>query len=522
MGGGNRVLAALLPMALGACMGPPAFQDRPNLRPRLPPTDTTSLQLDSSLVEPMYTTLLPIDLSTVIRVAAAESVDIRIARYQVEQTHGRLESRVGTALPAVVPRALFQRIDGRNLNANGDLFNVGFGVFQPSIAIEWILNPGQAIYEIVAAKKRLMAAHYQEEAVIQRTLRLAAEQYYELVLAQALIAATHRSMEEARELLRIEQLRKQAGVGVPADELRAQARLAEREQDLAVAMNQLYRASLALTLTLQLEDPTVTLIPDADSVPPIRLVREDLGIEEMMAVAVKFRPDLEALRVLAEAAADDESSAWWQGLGPELALSYQYGGITAHSNNIRSPQGIPNNLILNPLSTDSSFSGNPFVNGLSRELIGRGSRRIEGSRDVTFKFNQRTEFNAGAAARWSLSVFGDLRSARAGKGRALLEARGKLLEVRAQVVDAVQTSALNHKLIDMAGRQVAAAVEALRLTEANLQAGTMTTLDVLQAQNSVAQARLRYAEAAVRFNQSQVNLLAGLGLLDEAALIPRS
>ena len=39
-------------------------------------------------------------------------------------------------------------------------------------------------------------------------------------------------------------------------------------------------------------------------------------------------------------------------------------------------------------------------------------------------------------------------------------------------------------------------------------------------QDSATQARLRYAGAVVRFNQSQVDLLAALGLLDETSLAP--
>jgi outer membrane protein TolC len=48
----------------------------------------------------------------------------------------------------------------------------------------------------------------------------------------------------------------------------------------------------------------------------------------------------------------------------------------------------------------------------------------------------------------------------------------------------------------------------------------MLLLDVLQAQNELDTARLRYADAVVRYNQSQVNLLASLGLLDAPALSP--
>ncbi|MCH8150559.1 MAG: TolC family protein [Planctomycetes bacterium] len=63
-----------------------------------------------------------------------------------------------------------------------------------------------------------------------------------------------------------------------------------------------------------------------------------------------------------------------------------------------------------------------------------------------------------------------------------------------------------------------AAQEALRLSEMNLKAGAMTTLDVLQAQDAATQARLRYAASVVHYNQSQVNLLAALGLLNEGTL----
>jgi len=41
------------------------------------------------------------------------------------------------------------------------------------------------------------------------------------------------------------------------------------------------------------------------------------------------------------------------------------------------------------------------------------------------------------------------------------------------------------------------------------------TIDVLQAENAAEKARLRRATAMVRYNQSQINLLAALGLIDQ-------
>jgi outer membrane protein TolC len=52
----------------------------------------------------------------------------------------------------------------------------------------------------------------------------------------------------------------------------------------------------------------------------------------------------------------------------------------------------------------------------------------------------------------------------------------------------------------------------LRLAQANLKAGTMLTVDVLQALDAAEKARLHYAAAVIHFNQSQVNLAAVLGL----------
>jgi len=83
----------------------------------------------------------------------------------------------------------------------------------------------------------------------------------------------------------------------------------------------------------------------------------------------------------------------------------------------------------------------------------------------------------------------------------------------------LRSSARDWSLATLSRQQVTSAEEALRLSEANLRAGTMTTLDVLQAQDAATQARLRYARAVVSYNQSQINLLAALGLLFEDALL---
>ena len=87
--------------------------ERPNVAPTDRPAVVEALQLDGSEISPMYTELLSIDLPAVIRVAEAESLDIKQARQAVQASRGEYESAVGAAFPALVPTSIFEHVDGK-------------------------------------------------------------------------------------------------------------------------------------------------------------------------------------------------------------------------------------------------------------------------------------------------------------------------------------------------------------------------------------------------------------------------
>lgn len=122
-------------------------------------------------------------------------------------------------------------------------------------------------------------------------------------------------------------------------------------------------------------------------------------------------------------------------------------------------------------------------------------------------------YTATGGFNWSLATFGRIKSAIANVKIAELDVDRQLDQVKAAVVNAHQASLTAAKLIPIATQQVKSAAEALRLTQENLKAGTGLIVDVLQAEAAADQARLRYATAIVGYNQSQINLLAALGLI---------
>jgi outer membrane protein TolC len=468
-------LAVLLLLPVSGCA---ELQTPEHSHPSFAPATQPSaaIKVDASQIPAMYHRLVPVDLPAVVRVATAQNLDIRAARQRVEASRGRYEGSVESAFPVISPSLTVQHLQGVNQNADGTLARTNFTDIFPGVLINWIINPGQVIYDIIASKRRLEAAGQQEQAVVQETIRAGTVQYYDLILAQAQVAVSRQAVEEADELLRIDRLRLKTGTGLPADELRAEAALAAAQQDLISTLNGFYDTSIALTLTLHL-DPTVMLVPQAGAMSQATLVREDLSIDEMLAAAVRYRPDLQAVRKLLAAAQADKGATVWGALGPQFQAAYSFGSLAAH-------------------------------------VTGKGGQ------DTHSHEQQKGLASAGFAL--GPSAFGNIKAAKANVNLATLEADSQLDQIRAAVVSSHQASITAAKLIPIARQQVAAAEEALRLAQYNLRAGTMLTLDVLQAQAAAEQARLRYASAMVRYNQSEVNLLAALGLVERenVAIVP--
>src|SRR2546423_4202212 len=175
--------------------------ERPSVAPATQPA--ASLSLEGSAIAPMYRQMLAIDLPTVARVARARGLDIQEARQRAKSYEGRYESSVEAVFPVIAPAFTYQHFEGANQNANGTLVLTNFNNILPAITVQWIVNPGRVVYDIVASKRRLEAARRQEEASKQDTLRSAAVHYYDIVLAQAKVAVTRQAVAQAEEALRL-------------------------------------------------------------------------------------------------------------------------------------------------------------------------------------------------------------------------------------------------------------------------------------------------------------------------------
>lgn len=453
-------------MVVGGCESARVKMAAPSVAPATQPGGSFALAAEG--IRPMYTEVLAIDLPTVTRVALAKNLELREAAARVEVSRGQYESSVEAIFPVIAPSIAWQHFDGINQNASGTLVSAAFNDILPAVSAQWMLNPGKVAFDVIASRRRLNATEEQEEAARIEAVRLSAARYYDLVLAQARVAVAREGLSEGEELGRITTARVNAGTGLQADALRAQTDLARRRQEMVSALDGFYQASVGLAEALQL-DASVTLVPRADRVNQTTLVRDGLSIGELLAMAEKYRPDLQASKDLVRALEADKNAVVWGGLGPTIQAGYGIGGI----------------------STDNKGS----LSELHQQ--------------------ERANVNAGLAL--GLSTFGQAKVAGAREKLAGIDVEREAQGIRAAVVSAHQASLTQAALIPLAQQGLDSAEEALRLARANLNAGTMLTIDVLQAQDAVEQARLNYVTAVVRYNQAQVNLRAALGLTEEVS-----
>lgn len=131
---------------------------------------------------------LPIDLPAALRLAAASNLEILEARARASELVGKKNKALAGFLPTVATFFAASKTDGRIQGSFGNLENHTFSTIQPGGAISATIDPGLALFDTLAAYKRVEASTGREAAVTQQTLLTTTERFLELEEALARVA----------------------------------------------------------------------------------------------------------------------------------------------------------------------------------------------------------------------------------------------------------------------------------------------------------------------------------------------
>jgi len=408
----------------------------------------------------------PIDLPAALRLAGAQNLDIQIAREALREAEANRLSAMEQFFPWFGPGASYHRRDGRaQAVPAGTISDTHFQSYSPGVTVAAQVALGDAIYNTLAAKQLVRASDQGLEAQRQDAILRAAQGYFDLATAQALIEVAKQTLDISQEYQR--QLHEAVSVGIAfkGDELRVQTQTELYQIGLRQALERERVAAASLAQTLHL-DPAVELAPEESGTLPLHLFEPDVSQDVLIQRALQARPELKQNGALISAARYAKTGAIYGPLIPSIGTQVFAGGLG----------GGPDGAL-------GSFGGSEdYLVGLNWR-IGPGGLFDFGRIDAS-EARLATAQLAGAKLRDAITA-------------EVVESLARLRSVADQAA--------------LVQRNLVTSKETLRLTRARKQYGVGIVLEDIQAQQALNQARVDFFTTMAEYNKAQYGLSRAIG-----------
>ena len=338
------------------------------------------------------------------------------------------------------------------------------GVFIAANNVHEYLSQGD-VHQVIAyagyadyrRAQALEAVAHARAEVARRGLVVAVVQgYYGLIAAQRKYANVQQAATEAERFLALSQKLENGGEVAHADVIKAQIQFNDRQRDLREARLAMDKSRLDLAVLLFPDfNLNFTLVDDTQLAPPL------MSFEEFAKAAEVHNPEVRASTASFQAARFEHASAQ-SGFFPTLTLDYFYGIDAAHF----------------------------------------AKHEPDGTRNLGYAVTATLNipvWNWGATR--SKVVQADLRRKQA--QRELSQSQRRLQADMRQLYAEAEAARAE---LDLLRSSAELAAESQRLTTLRYQGGEATVLEVVDAQNTLTQARNAFSDGEVRVRTALANL----------------
>jgi outer membrane protein TolC len=377
----------------------------------------------------------------------AAVIEAAIAREQKVQDRAAL-------LPAVSYNAQYFYTQGNGTPSGRFIANNGVHEYVSQGNVHQVLDPAQFV-EYRRASAAAALARARAEVAARGLVVTVVQSYYGLVVAQRKYATAQEAAAEAQRFLSISQALERGGEVAHSDVIKAQLQANDRQIDFQEAQLAMEKAHLTLAVLLFANFEQNFSVVDDLRLPP-RLP----SLTEIRQLAEPNNPDLRAALAALRVANQDAAVAW-SGYLPSLSFDYFYGVDASH---LATRTGSIRNLGY----AASATLHLPIWNwGATQSKVRQAGLR-----------SQQARLELSAAQRQLLAnlhaFYGEAKAARS-------------------VLETLRSSA-------------ELASESLHLTNLRYQAGEVSVLEVVDAQNTLTQARNAYDNGEARYRVALASL----------------
>ncbi len=413
----------------------------------------------------------PIDLATTLRLAGATGVEIQIAQQRLEAAKAGATGAVLDFLPWLSAGASYRAHGGLIQDVTGNIVEADKNASLLGGALSLQVDVGDAVFRMLAARQARTAAEHQLEGRRQETLVRAAQAYFDLLVAQAVVQVATEALGISRDyesqLLRAVD----AGIALKGDALRVTVQTHRNQLALQQAQEQRRVLAARLAEALRL-DPTVELVGQDVELAPLVLVPAAEPIEALIAEALAQRPEVKQSLALVQVADEARKGAVYGPLVPSVVGQVVAGDLSG------------------------GRDGGPTSSGSSRDYLAAVGWRI------------------GPGGLFDL---GRIRAARAGVGEAHWNAEKLKDGVAREVVEAHARVQSQQEQVATAKEALAVAEQALGLARGRKEFEVGVVLENILAEQDQTRARQDYVRAIGEYDKAQYALARALGRLGRAA-----
>ena len=455
----------LLSLLLMGCTAAPHAWDAPWPKDPVPYVPT-----EVSVASPAVQGRFPIDLPTVLRLAGANNLDIAFVREKVHEAHARTQLAEEQLWPRLGPELTFRRHEGLTQATEGTFLDVDKQQTFVGLRAGLRWDVGEAIFSTLAASRRYEGAQANLEATKEKVLLEAAQAYYDLVREHLNEQVADASATVSEKLASELEASVRAGRGFQGDVLRARVQHSSSRLEVLRAREGMKVAALRLSTLLRLS-PGIELLPVEGIPAPLALVDTHVTDSEILEEALERRPEITAGLREIEASRREKEGAAWGPLIPAVIAEAAPGGLGP---------------VLSDLESTADY-------GVSLQWrFGPGGLLDFGRYGLTQAKSRQAEIN--------------FERIRQGVTEQLM---ASLVEFRAKV-----------EQMKLAESAVKDAEESLKLNQERQAGNIGLPLEVLQAEDALARARMNLYAAVVEYNQAQLRAFTYAGRKHSAEQSP--
>ena len=408
----------------------------------------------------------PISLPTVLRLAGANNLDIKLAAERVAEARAQHEAAWMQWFPYVTPGVSFRRHEGNIQTVDGQIIDADKQSLTLGAAVTMQLEAGETYYKALVAQKLVLVAEHGIEVQRQESIWQGVSAYLEAVRAQAAVGVAGEAVKVASDYAGQVKQAVNAGIAFKGDAFRATAQVERNRLVQRQAREQQRIAAARLAQVLRIS-PLVELVPDDRTPAPMAFPESSRALAELAASAVARRPEMAMNAEQLAAAITSGEGAKWAPVVPMLRAEVFHGGLG-------------------------------------------GGQNDDGPR----KFNDSADYGIGLS--WRIGPGGLFDRSReqlaSSKQRGVAIERDKLRdEITRQVVEAhTRVHSLTDQIVH-ARAALSAAEQALTLARERKAFAVGEVLENIQAEQDLTRARLDYLTVVTENNRAQFLLRRSVG-----------